>query len=208
MRPYGYIFVTFLFVVTGCLSEKKIARIYFTLEIPAGQPAASADTAFRITGNCEVEQVVVNMIYDKNQIVNRAGANEISYYVYNQWAVRPSDAITGMVKEYLETAGIFQRTSDRYSRTVPDFRFRTFVNSLEMIETRKTSTAHLNLEFSLINYSDGSVIVSHMADRENELKANDLNMFSGEISRMFMEELNKFAGMIIDKRTMLTAKPR
>jgi ABC-type uncharacterized transport system auxiliary subunit len=207
MKPYGYIFVTFLIVLAGCLSEKKVVRRYYTLEIPAGKITASADTAFRIKGNCEVEQVIVNMIYDKNQIVNRAGSNEISYYIYNQWAVRPSDAITSIIKEYLGTAGLFEQTSDRYDRLVPDFKLRTSVNSLELIETKKSSIAHLNLEFRLIDNSDGRVILNHRADRENPLEENNLNIFSGEISKMLLEEFDIFTGMIADKRTLLSGKP-
>jgi len=207
MKPAVPFFIICLTVFTGCISEKKIGRRYYTIEIPAGQITTNADSISRIKGNCEIEQVIVSEVYEKNQIVNRARSNEISYYVYNQWAISPSDAITQVIREYFEAGGIFQNITDRYSRSIPDYIFWTSVNRLELIEKNKSSSAHLCLEFRLINNSNGKVIISHKADRVNTLKQNDLNMFALEVSTMIHEELNIFAGMIKDKKDLFSRDP-
>ena len=207
MKSNVHIFIVFIIVFTGCISEKKIERRYYAIEIPADQITTNTDSISRIKGICEIGQVVVSEVYDKNQIVNRTGSNEISYYIYNQWAIRPSDAITQVIKEYIEAAGIFQNVSDRYSRSIPDYRFWASINRLELVEKNKSSSAHLNLEFRLVDNLTDKIIISHKADRVNPLKQNDLNMFTLEVSTIIREELNIFAGMIMDKRYLFSRDP-
>ena len=204
MKPNLHIFAILIVVLTACISEKKIERRYYTIEIPVDQTINVCDSISRLQGTCELEQVVVNNVYAKNQIVNRAGSNEISYYIYNQWAVNPSDAITQLIREYFEIAGIFQNLSDSYSRTIPDFRFQTYINSLELIENKRSLSAHLALEFRLIDNSTNKVILTHKASRTTPLKQNDLNIFAQEVSKIILQELNIFAGTIIDKRDLFS----
>lgn len=207
MKPIVHIITIFIIVFTGCISGKKIERRYYTIEIPVDQIAARNDSISQINGNCEIVQVAVNEVYEKNLIVNRARSNEISYYKYNQWAISPSDAITRVIKDFLEVAGIFQNLSDRYSGSVTDYRFWTSVNRLEVIEKNKSFSAHLNLEFRLIDNSNDMIIVSHKADRLNLLKQNDLNIFAREVSTMIHEELIIFSGMIMDKSLKFSREP-
>ncbi len=204
MKQNVNIFIVFIIVFTGCISGNKIDRRYYTIEIPADLITTGTDSILQIKGNCEIEQVVVNELYEKNQIVNRARSNEISYYIYNQWAISPSDAITQVIKEYIDVTGIFQDITDRYRRSIPDYRFWTSINSLELIERTRSFSAHLNLEFKLIDNSNNKIIVSHRADRVNALKEKDLNLFALEVSRIIQEELNIFVGMINDRRYLFS----
>jgi ABC-type uncharacterized transport system auxiliary subunit len=204
MKPNIYIIIIFSIIVTGCISEKKIVRRYYTIEIPAGQLPVNIDSIPVINGDCEIGQVEVNKVYEKNQIVNRAGSHEVSYYMYNQWAIRPSDAIKEMIQEYLEATRLFQSISARYSRSIPAYRFWTSINRLELIENNKSSAAHLNLEFRIIDNSNDKVILTHIADRINTLDRKDLNIFALEVSKMIFEELNIFSGMIRDNGDLFT----
>jgi ABC-type uncharacterized transport system auxiliary subunit len=207
MKPILPFFIIVIFVLTGCFSEKKVERRYYTIEIPEDLISPKTDSISEVKGSCEIERVVVNDVYAKNQIVNRARSNEISYFVYNQWAVNPSDAITQLIGEYLEVAGTFQNISDRNRMSIPDFRFRTYINNLELIETGKSFSAHLSLEFKLIDNSDNKTLVSYKADRVNPLEQKDLNMFANEISTILLQELNKFTSMILDERELISGNP-
>ncbi len=208
MKPNLYILIISLIVLTGCISEKKIERRYYTIEIPPGNIVPGTDSISMITGNCEIEQASVSELYEKNQIVCRDKSNEISYYLYNQWAIRPSEAITLIIQEYLDAAGIFENISGRYSRSIPDYRFQTTVSRLELVENNKSSSAHLSMECRLIDNSNKKVIISHKAVRVNELKQNDLNLFALEISTIIYEELNIFAGIIKEKRNLFPGYSR
>lgn len=207
MKPILSFFIIVIFVLTGCFSEKKVERRYYTIEIPKDLIPAKTDSISEVKGSCEIERVVVNDIYAKNQIVNKVRSNEISYFVYNQWAVNPSDAVTQLIGDYFEVAGIFQNISDRNRRSIPDFRFRTYIDNLELIETGKSFSAHLTLEFKLIGNSDNRTLVSYKADRVNPLEQKDLNLFAHEISSIIIQELNKFTGMILDERELISRYP-
>jgi ABC-type uncharacterized transport system auxiliary subunit len=207
MKPNIYILVFFLILFSGCMSEKKIERRYYTIELPTELLSDNTDSISVIMGHCEIEQVEINQVYEKNQIVNRAGSNEVSYYMYNQWAIRPSDAILELIQEYLVTTGLFQDISTGYGRSLPDYRFCTSVKSLELIENNKSSVAHVSLEFRVINNSNDNVILSHKADRTSTLKQNDLNIFAHEISTIIYEELNIFSGLIKDKGYLFNRAP-
>jgi len=207
MKPVLLFFIVSIFLLNGCISEKKIERRYYTIEIPVDQLTTVQDSISQIDGNFEIEQVVVNKVYEKNQIVNRGNSNEISYYIFNQWAINPSDAITQAVRRYLEVAGIFQNLSDRYDRSVPDYRVWTYISSLELIEMNKSFSAHLGLEFRLIDNSDDKIIISHTADRTKPLDQKDLNLFAREISSILQQELNIFVVMISDKKYLFASKP-
>ncbi len=189
------------------MSEKKIVRKYYTIEIPADQIPVPVDSISVINGNCEIDDVEVNLVYQRNQIVNRTSSHEVSYYIYHQWAIRPSDAIKEMIQEYLGSSGIFQSISTRYSRSIPDYRYWTSINNLELIEMNKSSLAHLNLEFRLIDNSNDQVILSHKADRVNPLKQKDINIFAIEVSNIICEELSIFSTMIMDNRNLFTRDP-
>ena len=207
MKPVILFFIVSIFFLNGCISEKKIERRYYTIEIPVDQVTAIPDSISQIDRNLEIEQVVVNKVYEKNQIVNRGNSNEISYYIFNQWAVNPSDAITQAVRSYLEVAGIFKNVSDRFDRSVPDFRLWTYISSLELIEMNKSISTHLGLEFKLIDNSNNKIILSHTADRIKLLDQKDLNIFAREVSTILQEELNIFVRLISDKRNMFPGNP-
>jgi ABC-type uncharacterized transport system auxiliary subunit len=205
MKTVIYFLIIPFIVLTSCLSERKIVRNYFTIEIPAGGLPVKTDSTSAITGICEIAQVEVNQVYANNQIVNRTGSNVISYYVYNQWAIRPADAIKELIHEYLDTEGIFQSTTAGNRRPATDYRFLTSVNRLEMIEKNNSPFAHIDLEFRIINNSNDRVILSHKSDRTIAIEKRDLNLFAQEVSKTICEELSVFSTMIKGNRYIFKA---
>jgi len=185
---------------TGCMSKKTIVRKYYTIEIPAGLSPVTTDSVSVIYGSCIIDQVTVNPIYKKKQIVSRTRSHEINYYLYHQWAIEPSEAVKNMIQEYLESSGIFRSVSTRYSLSLPDYRLGTHVKRLELIESNRSFSAHLDLEFRIIDNSDDRVILAHKADRTIELEHKDLNIFALEVSKIICGELNMFIRIIEDNR--------
>ena len=108
------------------------------------------------------------------------------------------------ITEYLELSDIFQNNIRQIHSQYLDYRSGTSVNNLELIEKNKSFSAHLNLEFKIIDNLDNQIIISHKADRISILKQKDLNLFADEVSKMIREELKIFAGMIKDKRYLFS----
>ena len=206
MRPKIYFPVILFMAITGCMSEKKIERKYYTIEIPAGHFHGRTDSLPFINGVCVIDKVQVNQLYDKNLIVNRSGSNEVNFYIYHQWAVRPSDAIEEMIVEHLGSARVFSSVCSAFSKSVPDYRFSAILKRLEMVENNRSSEAALSLEFLLINNADGRIILSHKADKSGELKERALNLFAIEVSDMIIRELDTFIKMIKDNHSLFIKK--
>ena len=87
--------------------------------------------------------------------------------MYNQWAVKPSLAVMEMVTKYLEEAHLFESESSVFDRNLPEYRFTTTIHQLEVIEIQDQFSAHLNLEFQILNNSDNHILLHHEADRIN-----------------------------------------
>jgi ABC-type uncharacterized transport system auxiliary subunit len=189
------------------MSEKKIVMKYYTIEIPSGMVPVSFDSVPVIKGSCQIDQVQVNQLYDKNQIVNRSGSNEVSFYKYHQWALRPSEAVKELVLEYVGSSGLFQSLTSGYSRSVPWYRFSTTLTRLELIEDNRSFSVSLDIEFRLIDNSDESVILRHEADRTKALKGKNLNLFAIEVSNIICGELSVFVKSIEENRFLFSGSP-
>lgn len=185
-----------MILVSGCLSEKAAINRHYTIEWSDDRDQTETSDTGLIAGRCEIDQVEVNPLYEKTQIVNRSGSHEVTYYKYHQWAIRPSAAVTEVIRTYLEGAGLFESVSARYSRAIPDYRFSATLLQLEVIESKNQFLAHLHLEFRIISNSDGRSLVEHRADLTESLEKKDLNLFASTISHMLVSELRTFEGLI------------
>ncbi len=199
MKPYIITIISFILLLTSCISEKKIIRKYYTLEIPEDTYNIAPDTLNLIPGKCEIGRVNINPVYEKNQIVNRNKSHEITYYMYHQWAVRPDEAIREILNEYMQNKRLFENVSTRFSRSIPDYRFETSVNGLEIVEIDKSFLAHVSLDFVLILNTSDSILIRHQADRTEPLKKKDMNLFALEVSNILFEELEIFTELIRGK---------
>lgn len=196
-----------MLVLTSCMSEKTIALKYYVMEMPADQLSNNPDPATGINGVCEVDPTEINPILETNQIINRSNSHEITYYKYHHWAIRPSIAVNEMVQNRLKSSGLFKNVYTRRSRSIPDYRFLTSLNQLEVIENSDSFSAHVNLEFIIINNTDDQVILSHQTDRTKALEAKDLNLFVREVSQIIYDELNVFITMIENNKSLFYKDP-
>jgi ABC-type uncharacterized transport system auxiliary subunit len=207
MKARLYFIIPFFMVLTGCMSEKTIVMKYYVITMPAGQPSGNLSSTWAINATCKINETETNPVLETNQIINRSNSHEITYYKYNQWAIRPSIAVKEMVQHRLIASGIFQKVYTRQSRSIPDYRFVITLNRLEVIENSDLFSAHLNLAFTIIHNADDQVILGHQADRTNQLNTKDLNLFAEAISQMIYEELNVFIHKIEDNRSQFSIAP-
>lgn len=187
-----------MILLSGCLSEKAAVTRLYTIEWSDDREEAQLSDSSLIGGLCEIDQIEVNALYEKTQIVNRSDSHEVSYYKYHQWAIRPSVAVMQVIRSYLEGAGLFENVSERFSREIPDYRFSTTIHQLEVIESKNQFMAHIHIEFRIINNADRITLLEHRADRTESLAKKELNLFAGTISDMLVSELRTFEDLIRD----------
>jgi ABC-type uncharacterized transport system auxiliary subunit len=203
MKLSSLIFLSILTGLTGCMSQQAVIQKHYTIENPGYQDNVTPDSIQVIPVSCEIEQVEISPVYDRNQIVNRSDSHEISYYKYHQWAVKPSLAVMELIKNYLEKANLFKSVSTRYNRDIPNYRFTTAIHQLEVVEIQDQFSAHVTLEFCILNNANNRVLLQHEADRIVPLSEKNLNLFARAVSEILYTELEKFAGTIRDQRKEL-----
>ncbi len=109
--------------------------------------------------------------------------------------------ICGTCKNYMESSGIFESVSTRYSRAIPDYHFATSIHQLEVIESKDAFSAHLNIEFRIINNLNNQMLLHHEADRTVTVSGKDLNLFANAVSNILLSELQAFTLMIDVQRS-------
>ncbi len=203
MRVIPSLTIALLLSLTCCFSEQSVSKKYYIIGIQNDQVDQNSNAFETIRGSCEIEQIEINPVFESKQIVNRYGSHEISFYKYHQWAVRPSVAIMELIKNYMESSGIFESVSTRYSRAIPDYHFATSIHQLEVIESKDAFSAHLNIEFRIINNLNNQMLLHHEADRTVTVSGKDLNLFANAVSNILLSELQAFTLMIDAQRSRI-----
>jgi len=166
---------------------------YYLIEIPSSDARErEGATGPRLEGSCEISRVDVAPAYERNQIVNRSGSHEISYYRYHLWAMRPSVSVKELILRDFELSETFSAVSERFSLSIPDYLFMTRIDQLEILEDKNSFSAHLHVRFTLLRNPSQEVILKHEAEQIVPLAEKDLNLFAGAISRILLEELQVF----------------
>jgi ABC-type uncharacterized transport system auxiliary subunit len=198
MRNILFIFLTGL-VVSGCGGQKTAVKKFYMIEQPGAEAKVQQDKAFDIDAWCQVDEVDVYPAYATHRIVFRDASHQIRYFSNNQWAVRPSKALTPVIMDYLSANKVFRRVSDRFWETEHGYQLKTTIFNIEVgPNENKEYEAHLNLRFQLIDTQNNSVVVSHVANRKPVLENKSLNLLAATLSDIFYEELETFTQMIRD----------
>ena len=183
----------------GCRSRKNPAIRYYTIELPAGNYVSFDNNSTPLTSyTCEVEKAEVNQAFSSHRIANRQGSNELVYYAYHQWAVRPGDILTAVNESFFQKAGIFESVFNRSFELNPDYKLKCVVNRIETIETDKVLKAHLQMELFLTENKSSNVVMYHSADQSRPMTQNSINDFAAVISEMYGDQLSQAAEKITD----------
>ncbi len=189
-----FLLVAFLagLILAGCGGNKNLSTYYFVLETPvAGQPDETTSSIVPIPGVCVLAGVEVSPAYATHQIALRDLSHRLQYFSFNEWAVRPHDALSQLLEAHLMAGAVFEEIRDE--RSAPEFHhlLETFVHQLEMEENQQGINARLHVTFQLTERASGKVI-RYQVDRREILSGRSLNEFAESIGRMFTGETDEF----------------
>ncbi|MBS3771282.1 MAG: ABC-type transport auxiliary lipoprotein family protein [Bacteroidales bacterium] len=193
--------ITAILIMAGCSSSKQTVNRYYVIEPPDSSLISIDQKHLLAESHCEIAPVEIYPAFASKDIANRSGSHELLYYKRHHWAVGPAESLTFILKDYLNQASLFKRTSKRFRGINPDFRLETTVYQLEVVQEQESFSAHLALEFKLFSNPEERLLLSHRADRMEKLQENDLNLFAESIGLLFFEELNRFSEIIRNRRS-------
>jgi len=193
MRTISFmLLITALYIFSGCGSQKQTPNKYYVIERSDDIEIPNYKSKSVIMGYCKIEPVDIYPAYASKAIANRSNSHEIIYYKSHQWAVRPGESLTMLLKDYLTDASVFKGISTRFWEINPAYRLATTVYKLEILQEDQNLAAHLSLKFALYDNQTNDLLASYKADRKETLQNKNLNFFAATIANIFYEELQRF----------------
>lgn len=192
-----FAFIVVLLLAQGCGSQKSVVNKYYVIEMPEEAFNDSIkDTTILVNEYCEIEKTNIYPAFATRKIANRSKSNEIKYYAYHEWAVRPEEYLFPITVNFFEKTGTFKGVASRYWEILPKYKLKTSIFQLEVINKDKELFAHLRIEFVLENNKTRNPIISYKADKTTPLEEKNLNLFAENTSKMFYESLKEFNNKI------------
>jgi ABC-type uncharacterized transport system auxiliary subunit len=197
MRRILVLTALFALVFAGCRSSKPAITKFYVLEYPSGKAEFLPDTLLPFSVSMEIMPVEVYPAFATHRIAIREDSHELSYFSHHEWAVRPGEALTLFVSDFFTQNRIISKVSTRFWDTDPEFRLRTSIFQLEVLQEKGRFFARIHIDLRLEDAKQQIFLTQHQADLRLELPRRNLNLFADEISLIFFDELKVFTEKLI-----------
>ncbi len=184
---------------SGCRGTESVINRFYLLEYPADQRYWEQEAYPPLPASLEIASVSVHPAFSAHQIAIREESHEIRYFTFNEWAIRPGNSLTTLLKDFFHFNPVFQELVPRQTPRIADYTLETTVFQLEVVKERNRYQARIHLEFKLIDNRSAVVVASHSADQIRELEKRNLNLFAGAINEMFLKEVHELAKQIFER---------
>ena len=193
MKRLVLILCVALFLLPACRSGKSVSGKYYLLEPDRDQSFQLAGDQLPLPYSCYLSPVWVHPAFASHQIALRSNTHEISYFAFNEWGMRPGQALTELLESYFVREGLFVHVTTAEAIPAADLRLETRVARLEVERTGNSFVANLDLEFSLFDKDRNLVINVWEKQARRELEERNLNLFAAAVSSLFAEALHEFS---------------
>jgi ABC-type uncharacterized transport system auxiliary subunit len=162
------------FLSCSFLGTKIPTRSYFILSYNP-QPKTPPGSQRPYPYSLEVERFAVQRIFDNQKIAYRFSPEEVQYYEYQQWAVRPEYMFTDVILKHLEASNLCNRIGTEFLDVKPDYRLEGSVNALEKYDATDVFYAHLAMSFKMVRVIDGQQVWDYSFDLRKQVYQKKMN---------------------------------
>ncbi|MBN1561147.1 membrane integrity-associated transporter subunit PqiC [candidate division KSB1 bacterium] len=182
--------IAVLLVPLAC-GKKINTRRYYVLECTGRSPQARPDTAL-FNVKVDVRDFRVARAFDQTRMTLRTNTNELDYYFYHHWAVKPSLAVADFVYDVIEARNMFSGNVRGISYN-PDYIIQGDIKSLERLQEDNMAFTHVHMAIELINARTEKTVVQYEEDQRLALEpVKSMNTFAGVTSQILMHFTDKF----------------
>ncbi len=187
----GVLVLSFLILASMSCSKKTVVRRYYVIELPAVAMKTFSDS-IRFNYRVDVRDFRIAGAFNQTRIALRTGTNELDYYFYHHWAVRPSNAVADFIYDLLVQKQMFTRVSREISYN-PDYWISGDIKSIERMLVDKESYAHIHLVIDFIDARAEETVVHFEEDQTALLESdNSMNTFARKISEILANMTDSF----------------
>lgn len=192
---YALVLVAVVLSMSGC-GRHAVLRKYYIIELP--DPAGLSTRTTPVSdAACEILPVSVADAFASDRIAMRRDSYELTYYAYHQWAVPPGEATMQLIEQHLQDSRLFSSVSGRFWELLPDYRLQTRIHQLEVVrDDAGRLSAHLHVDYSLIERQTNTVVVFHDRDSIVPLPDRNMNAFAEAISGLLQQSLVDLSGKL------------
>lgn len=183
-------------LVLAC-SKSAILRKYYVLESRAAIDTTAVRSSSPLPIKVDVRDFTVAKAFDQTRIAVRTNTNELNYYYYHLWAVRPATAIADVVYERTNRLRLFQRCVRGFS-VGPDYYISGQIMALERVQSAKKEYAHLQGTLSIYDARTELPVLERDFERTLELVDKSMNGFAGACSNILESETALFLPGLVD----------
>jgi len=199
MKPVRIaVFLAVCSLVLGCGSRSTMVRKYYLLENKTPLDLKLMGVYEPFGYNAELKDFIVATPYEDQRIALRSESNELIYYFYHYWGVRPGEAVTRMVQDIFSRGAIFKKLTRNVNEHA-DVVISGEISALERVRIKKAEYAHLAGRMTFKDGRTGQVLVDYDFDRRFELKKNkSMNAFAETLSKALFDETEEFIFRVTD----------
>ena len=179
--------VTFFLICVALTFTACGGPYYFDLYI---KPQKNL-TSLKIPKVLLVEDIETNETFWNQRMAYRSSPYQIKYFIFKQWAKRPSELIKDTIVHFYKNSLLFEKVIERFSTMEPDITMKVNIDALEMSHQKKNWFAHLALDIEIIDAKNEKIILTHFFDRKKRLKGKKTRYVPEKISEILQEELLK-----------------
>jgi ABC-type uncharacterized transport system auxiliary subunit len=200
-KPIHLILLCIVLLFASCGGSKSVVNRFYVLEYPSGFSPVMEENLSPFQGSGHIESPVVHQAFATHQIALREDSHEIKYFSFNEWVSRPEQSLNAILWSFFQDFPAFEQGVVAVAGGQDGFGIETHVSRMEVVQVRNDFHARLDVEFRLVDRSDGKILFTHRTGRQEALRQRNLNLFAATISEMFIEELQVFAnGMLREVR--------
>lgn len=184
-----------LIVSCGFFRNKIPPRNYFIISY-APEARDPAESVRHYPYSLQVQRFDVQRIYNRQNIVYRFAPQELRWYEYQQWAVRPDYMITDIVYKHLESTNLFNRIGTEFLETRPDFRLEGTVDALERFDAGDLIFGHLAMSFKMVRTGDGTQVWEYSFDERKQVYQKEMVYTVITLSQIMQSRMNSVVSQL------------
>ncbi len=182
--------VTLAALVMSCgFGKKPPTRNYYIISYtPENRVAQAARGPYQYS--LQIQRFEIQRIYSRQNIVYRYTPQELKWYEYQQWAVRPDYMFTDLMYKHFVASGIFNRVGTEFLETRPDFRLEGTVDALERLDAGDIVFAHLAMSLKMVRTVDGLQIWETSFDDRKQVYQKEMVYTVLALSQIMQTRMN------------------
>jgi len=179
-------------------SRSVVVRKFYVLEPQQTTVPAALQLDHPMPIKVDVRDFTIAKAFDQTRIALRTQSNELNYYYYHLWAVRPASAVADMVYQIVSPLNLFQRCTRGFS-IGPDYYLSGQIMALERTQMAKKEYAHVSGTLFLFDARTELPVLQQDFNRLVDLKkTRSMNGFAHAAGTILQGEMETFLQQIVE----------